>query len=154
VIALFLFVRGSCTNSRESSSTRHKTFIGASYLESFKYFPAYKNFRQSSLLSDYTGLLDEQQISPDGDLENAMLIVCAIPFRLACDILAKLPLEQRYEAIEHIQSTILNSLRSSLPRLATKLLNGVQVAEIDQFADRLSRLLFVWADIALVEFSR
>jgi tetratricopeptide (TPR) repeat protein len=124
------------------------------YLESFKYFPAYKNFRQSSLLSDYTGLLNEQQISPDDDLENAMLIVCAIPFGLACDILAKLPQEQRYEAIEQIQSTILNSLRSSLPRLATKLLNGVQVAEIDQFADRLSRLLLVWADIALVEFSR
>lgn len=123
-------------------------------LESFKYFPAYKNFRRSSPISDYTGLLNGQQISPDDDFEGAMLIVCAISFGLACNILAKLSQKERNEAIEQIQSTILNSLRSSLPRLATKLLNGVQVAEIDQFADKLSRLLLVWADIALVEFSR
>lgn len=124
------------------------------YLLSLRYFATYKNYRTTSLIHEYMELLESRHIGTANDFEGVMFFVCAIPFGLACDILANLPQTERASAIEKIHSIILNSLKSSLSRLGVKLLEAVKLGTVDQIANGLTPILLVWPDIALIEFSR
>ncbi len=123
-------------------------------LSSLRYFSAYKTFRKSETISEYRGLMEKQGISSDDDFENALFIVFSIPFGLVCDVYANLSPPERVGVIEETKNILFDSLKISFPRLSVKLLKTINLNIPEQTSDGLSRIMVVWSDIALLEFSR
>ena len=124
------------------------------YCLGLRYLDAYKHYREFCPISEYVSLLKENQIIQDSDFENALFLVCAIPFGLACEMLARLPENGRKRAIPKLHAIVFNSFEISLPQLALKLLKTIRQDTIEQTTDGLSRIVAFMPLIALLEFSR
>jgi tetratricopeptide (TPR) repeat protein len=124
------------------------------FFTSLKYFAAYRTFRESQTVSEYIALMKEQGILCDDDFESAVFVVCSIPFGLACDVFANHSQTERAESLEKAYSILFDSLKTSFPRLSLRLLRNIKLDTPDQIADGLSRIMVVWPDIPLLEFSR
>ncbi|MEW6378093.1 MAG: tetratricopeptide repeat protein [bacterium] len=145
-------------NRYKKGFLKYIKFMGHSleeYLIGLRYLSAYERFRLICSIQEYIKLLNLHTISPDDDFKDALFIVCSIPFGLACNTLAKIPQNQRNRVtIKEVQSIIFNLLKSSLPKVSIKLLQSVRVDVIEQLSEKLSQILFIWSDIALLESSR
>lgn len=124
------------------------------FLTSLKYFSAYRTFRESQTVSEYIALMKEHGILCDDDFENAVFVVCSIPFGLVCDLFANLSQTERVETLEKAYNILFDSLKASFPRLSARLLQTIKLDTPDQIADGLSRIMVVLPDIPLLEFSR
>lgn len=123
-------------------------------LASLKYLSAYERFRGICTLAEYTDLLTAQGIVPDSDFENAMFFICLVPFGLACDLWANLPLEERAGVTEDVYSAIANSLLLSFPHCGLKLLGALEIDTTEKAVDGLSGVLATWPNVALLELGR
>ena len=123
-------------------------------LVSFRYFPAYRVFRKHSKIQDYPKLLENVNVSLNDNLEDALFIVCSIPFGLACDVISQLPINKRGEGIGKIKEDILTSFKKSLPQIAAKSIKSIKRDTTGNMADGFTTVLMGWPDIALMEFSR
>lgn len=124
------------------------------FLTSLKYFSSYKNFRKSNNISEYIDVLREQKILFDNDFENAIFIVNAISFGLACDTLSNMILEEKLIALEKVKNILFDSLENTFSKLGLKLMEMINIESKEQVADALSKILVQCPEIALVEFSR
>jgi tetratricopeptide (TPR) repeat protein len=125
------------------------------FIVSCRYLLTYKEFRKAiPPIQEYFKVLNSRGISSDEEFEQAMFVVCGIPFGLACDILANASKEMMNDAIGNMRTLILDSLGASLPRIASMLSKSVKLNTPNEMAEGLSLILVTWPDIALVEFSR
>jgi len=125
------------------------------FILSCRYLLTYKEFRKAlSPIQEYSKVLHSRGILSDKEFEQAMFVVCGIPFGLACDILANASKETMNDAIGNMRTLILDSLSTSLPRIASKLSKSIKLNTTDEIAEGLSLILVTWPEIALIEFSR
>jgi tetratricopeptide (TPR) repeat protein len=123
-------------------------------LVSLKYLPAYRRFREICTITEYAEHLRRQGIALDSDFEEAIFFVCLIPFGLASDVWASVSLEERDGVTEEVFSVVKDSLSCSFPTLSRRLIGALDVDSMDQIPDRLTQIILIWPDIALLEFSR
>jgi hypothetical protein len=97
--------------------------------------------------------LAKEKVGVDGDFEETLFFACAIPFGLACNILANHSLDNQKESLAKVWTSIQNSLEVSFPRIAKKALENVNIATAEDIANGLTPIIIFWPDFALIEAS-
>jgi tetratricopeptide (TPR) repeat protein len=123
-------------------------------LTSLKYLPSYKRFRKVYTISGHIEYLSRQGIQPDENFEKTMFLIGLIPFGLACDLWASVPLEERTGITERVVSIVKDSISGSFPRVGRRLADSLDINSTDQAIDGMARILSIWSDVALLELSQ